>query len=497
MPSPNPFHPLFFGLMKHFRLYLTPLLLLLLLAARLPSQAQGVGIGTSTPAPAAALEIKASDKGLLIPRLTAAQRAGIATPPQGLMVYQTDGKAGGGPGTGFWYFGGNPAAWVFLNPTGGGADNLGNHTATTSLNLGANALTGTGASVGTAVGLGVRADGGLNIGQNTSGNNVLLGYQAGAANTTGTQNQFVGYGSGSRNTTGSRNLFTGHGSGSNNTTGSENQFIGYLSGQANTTGSFNQFIGSQSGFSNTTGSANQFEGIQSGSSNRTGSRNSFFGPISGANNTTGNYNTAVGNSAGPTSGNLRNTTALGSEATVSTNNTIQLGDANIMALRCQVGLTVVSDARFKYDVRANVPGLAFVAGLRPVTYRLDAARQQAFERTGRLPARSAPAPQATVHTGFLAQDVAATARALGFVFDGVHAPASARDSYGLAYAQFVVPLVRAVQELNQQVRALQTQNAALQATTAQATTDHAALLVVQAQLTRLLGEAPVARAAGR
>ena len=61
--------------MKHFRLYLTPLLLLLLLlAARLTARAQGVGIGTSTPDARAALDIRASDKGLLIPRLTAGQR---------------------------------------------------------------------------------------------------------------------------------------------------------------------------------------------------------------------------------------------------------------------------------------------------------------------------------------------------------------------------------------------------------------------------------------
>jgi len=155
--------------------------LLLSLGLSLPGRAQSVGIGTPTPNASAALDIKASDKGLLIPRLTAAQRAGIAAPPQGLMVYQTDGTPGGGPQTGFWYYAGSPAAWVFLSPTGGGADNLGNHTATQNLNLGPNALVGTGASVGTAVGLGVRADGGLNLGQNTPGNNLYLGYQAGQA----------------------------------------------------------------------------------------------------------------------------------------------------------------------------------------------------------------------------------------------------------------------------------------------------------------------------
>ena len=50
---------------------------------------QNVGIGTTTPNPKAALEISASNKGLLMPRLGLAQRTAIANPPKGLMVYDT------------------------------------------------------------------------------------------------------------------------------------------------------------------------------------------------------------------------------------------------------------------------------------------------------------------------------------------------------------------------------------------------------------------------
>ena len=532
--------------MKHLRLYLVPLLLLLL--ARRTSQAQSVGIGTATPDAAAALDIRASDKGLLIPRLTAGQRAGIATPPQGLLVYQTDGTPTGGPNTGFWYFGGSPAAWVFINPAGGGGDNLGNHTATTNLNLQANALTGTGASIGAAVGLGVRADGGLNLGQNTVGNNVFIGHRAGVANTTGSANQFIGYlsgrvnttgntnqfeghlsglanttgsankfsgaysgisnttgsnnhfdghFSGNANTTGSTNQFEGYSSGLFNTTGSGNQFSGFLSGNGNTTGSSNQFTGSRSGYSNTTGSFNQFAGYESGDNNTTGSRNSFTGTFSGVNNTTGDDNTAVGDNAGPATGGLRNTSALGFAAKANASNKIRLGNAFVTVIEGQVGFSNPSDARFKHRVRADVPGLAFLTRLVPVTYRFDEAGLERFQRTGVLPAPPPADPAAPVRSGFLAQDVERAARAVGYAFDGLHAPANARDHYSLAYAQFVVPLVRAVQELHQQVQALQAQNAALQTTAAQATADHAALLGVQAQLARLLGEMPVARAARR
>ena len=275
----------------------------------LAAQAQNVGIGTAAPDAAAALDIRATDRGLLVPRLTAGQRTGIAAPPQGLLVYQTDGTASGGPGTGFWYFAGQPAAWVFLNPTGGAADNLGNHTATQDLALADNALTGTGASIGTAVGLGVRADGGLNIGQNGAGTNVLLGYQAGqslapnVAGRLGVRNQFIGYQSGAATTTGSFNQFGGNSSGFSNTSGSGNQFSGLNSGYSNTTGDENQFEGFLSGFGNTTGDRNQYSGRWSGYGNRTGSRNQFSGAYSGFRNVADNnkfdgYESGVNNTTG-------------------------------------------------------------------------------------------------------------------------------------------------------------------------------------------------------
>ncbi|HQX73769.1 MAG TPA: hypothetical protein PK298_12745 [Chitinophagaceae bacterium] len=51
--------------------------------------AQTVGIGTTTPNASAQLDIVSTNKGLLIPRMTAAQRAAIASPAIGLMVYET------------------------------------------------------------------------------------------------------------------------------------------------------------------------------------------------------------------------------------------------------------------------------------------------------------------------------------------------------------------------------------------------------------------------
>jgi hypothetical protein len=67
---------------------------------------QGVAINTdaSNPDASAILDVKATDKGVLIPRMTQSQKNAIASPATGLLVYQSDGTSG------FYYYDGS--AWV-------------------------------------------------------------------------------------------------------------------------------------------------------------------------------------------------------------------------------------------------------------------------------------------------------------------------------------------------------------------------------------------------
>lgn len=51
---------------------------------------QNVGVGTTTPDPSAILDLAATDKGLLVPRVTQAERLAIINPARGLMVYDID-----------------------------------------------------------------------------------------------------------------------------------------------------------------------------------------------------------------------------------------------------------------------------------------------------------------------------------------------------------------------------------------------------------------------
>lgn len=79
--------------------------------------AQSVSINTDgTKADTSAiLDMKSTTKGLLVPRMTAAQRNAIFTPATGLLVYQTDGS------TGFYYYTGS--AWLLLITSAVSTDN--------------------------------------------------------------------------------------------------------------------------------------------------------------------------------------------------------------------------------------------------------------------------------------------------------------------------------------------------------------------------------------
>jgi hypothetical protein len=52
------------------------------------------------------------------------------------------------------------------------------------------------------------------------------------------------------------------------------------------------------------------------------------------------------------------------------------------------------------------------------------------------------------------QDVEKLAKELGYSFDGVHTPTNDKDHYSLAYSQFIMPLVKAVQEQQNMIEEL-------------------------------------------
>jgi hypothetical protein len=67
-------------------------------------KAQNVGIGTNNPNPSAMLEVSSTDKGMLTPRMTTAQRIALPIPANGLLVYDIDSTCFAYHVGGTWYF---------------------------------------------------------------------------------------------------------------------------------------------------------------------------------------------------------------------------------------------------------------------------------------------------------------------------------------------------------------------------------------------------------
>lgn len=74
------------------KIFLATLLMIVVIMMVIPATcfSQNVGIGTTTPNSKALLEIRSTDKGVLFPRLSSAQRDAIVNPPDGLHIYNKD-----------------------------------------------------------------------------------------------------------------------------------------------------------------------------------------------------------------------------------------------------------------------------------------------------------------------------------------------------------------------------------------------------------------------
>jgi hypothetical protein len=293
----------------------------------------------------------------------------------------------------------------------------------------------------------------------TSGyNNTAIGWSALIGNTTGSDNTASGNAALESNTIGIKNTANGGYAVASNTTGSFNTAHGYDVLRYNTTGSYNTANGNSALLLNTTGSSNTADGMSAGSAITTGIGNTF-----------------VGNEANATSGDLNNATALGNGALVSASSTVRIGNNAVTSIGGYVGWSNVSDGRVKKNIKSNVPGLAFINKLNPITYNLDL---EAADRITQRPALKtndgktvAPeikditarkAKEQVVYTGFVAQEVEKAAKELNYDFSGMDAAKNDKDLYGLRYSDFVVPLVKAVQELSKQTQELSATNKELQ-----------------------------------
>jgi len=282
--------------------------------------------------------------------------------------------------------------------------------------------------------------------------NIAIGYEAlfqnqPTSNVNGMENIAIGSRALYTNTTGTYNTSVGYESLYNNLTANRNVAIGVYALRTNSTGYDNTAIGTNALYSNT-GYENTSTGLESLFQNAGGYRNTANGFQALYNIVNGNYNSGLGYLAGVGGGDLTNTTSLGANTFCTANNMVRVGDGAVTSIGGIVGWTTVSDARFKKDIQETVPGLAFITKLRPVTYHMDMNNRAVLmhipDSTRNLESENVKSKM--LQTGFIAQEVEAAANELGFDFSGVDKPKNENDFYGLRYAEFVVPLVKAVQE---------------------------------------------------
>ncbi|HET9746555.1 MAG TPA: tail fiber domain-containing protein [Chitinophagaceae bacterium] len=287
---------------------------------------------------------------------------------------------------------------------------------------------------------------------NTTGHrNTAVGRSALFHNTTGYENTAVGEGALTTNYTGYQNTAIGRQAMFSNYSGIYNTAVGFSALIFNIAGTRNTVLGAYAMYQNNEGERNVALGYQSLNANESGDQNVAIGVSALTVNVTGSNNTAVGYNADVTANNLSNATAIGYNATVNANNKVVIGNSSVTSIGGYTNWSNFSDGRFKQNVKEDVPGLAFINKLRPVTYTLNVDGINAFNSKD-FPAEKKqvtvnPDKKNIVYTGFMAQEVEQAAKSLNYNFSGIDKPKDDnKQTYALRYSDFVVPLVKAIQE---------------------------------------------------
>jgi len=426
-------------------------------------KAGSTGIGTTIPKASAILDVDTVGKGVLLPRMTKAQRDAIVAPATSLLIYQTDNTPG------FYYFDGG---WKPVTPKqevqipGDNFFIVGDYQVPLTTGTG-NTAVGSGAFSLNTSGKGNCALGTLALGLNTTGGfNTAIGHRAMVSNVSGAENVALGYGAMMNNVFGFYNTAVGAEALMNQTSAGIGNAAFGKGTLLNTSGWNNAAFGSYTMMNNTSGGYNAALGVYTMNGNTTGEHNTAVGNRAMLTNTTGSFNTVLGDSADVSSGALTNATAIGYKAKATASNMVQLGNIAVTSVKAGNNIVIVSDGRFKKNIKENVPGLEFIKMLKPVTYNYDIHGLDAYispkytanssdETATKTPAdneyeKAVAQKEKKIYTGFVAQDVEAAANKLTYDFSGVYKPQNDKDAYGLSYADFVVPLVKAVQELSKQ-----------------------------------------------
>lgn len=331
-----------------------------------------------SPDSTAILDIKAINKGLLIPRINFNFRP--INPANGLLIYVT---ANGPQGdNAFYFFDGNN--WKKLDiysnswSINGNAEisdtnyigTINNKALKFKVNSNNSGIIDPNGQtfLGYQSGLNNTNNRSLGLGYQSlsSGNsgdyNVGLGYQALQSNTTGAVNTAVGALSMKSNSTGNWCSAFGNSSLTNNTIGTHNTAIGALALNSSNIASYNTSLGYGSIMENISGNSNTGIGMYSFKSLKTGSNNTAIGVESGYNLTNGSGNVFLGYKAGYNETGSNKLYIANSE----TNPPLIFGDFSTS----RIGLGLINpskDLTIKGDIQIQTKG-SWVAGAKARLY---------------------------------------------------------------------------------------------------------------------------------
>jgi hypothetical protein len=314
-----------------------------------------------------------------------------------------------------------------------------------------------------------------------TGSNTAIGYLSLPYSTTPSFNTAFGANALGSATTGEFNVAMGASTLSSNTTGSNNTGVGNFVLNSNTNGYSNVAIGSNAmntnatGYNNTVVGANAFDNSSAGNFNTVVGYNAFT-------DGTGGDNVMVGDNTGPNAAGvvLDDCTIIGSTSRLTqnrtnvslfgsyiangqatANNQVVIGNTAIAQIRAQVNsITAFSDARYKFNVDENVAGLDFIKRLRPVTYNVRPTELHKIWGTPDSIVNKMDHSDAelTRYTGFIAQEVEQAMRESGFQFTGIDIPKTSNEVYALRYTEFIMPMVKAIQEQQSMIEELTINN---------------------------------------
>jgi hypothetical protein len=308
----------------------------------------------------------------------------------------------------------------------------------------------------------------------TANNNIGIGKNVFAALTSGQQNTCIGE-TGNTLTSGSNNTLVGHGAGNSITTGSMNMGFGKGAIDGFDTESNNIGIGENAlggpvagGEKNvaiggtaldavTSGDDNTALGYNTGADLTTGSNNVFIGRDAGKTTTTGSQNIFIGIDLNGLSGGAgTQEIVIGDSFQPGANNRFSFGKASNVVYNnfdSDNSWTRSSDERIKRNIQNDTLGLNFINDLRTVTFQWKDSRDVPKELTQSYNAENKMNMDITMH-GMIAQEVKAALDTAGVsTFGGWHEQSDGTQS--VSREMFVIPLIRAVQELTARVKELE------------------------------------------